>query len=82
MTTRWITIEKAEEVTGLPASFFHERTGLSGVWPEGTVWKWFEGRKLVDLAALYEFIDARPSIPSQRGRRRAAPCATPASQPA
>jgi hypothetical protein len=71
MSERWVTIEKAEECTGLPASFFHERTGKTGiVWPEGRVWKWFEGRKLVDLSALYTFIDERPSQPSQRGRRK------------
>ncbi|RYF76824.1 MAG: hypothetical protein EOO22_00865 [Comamonadaceae bacterium] len=82
--TRWITVEKAENETGLPASFFHERTGLSGVWPEGVVWKWFEGRKLIDLAALYELIDKRPSIQSNRGRRRSEPpCLKPsAHQPA
>ncbi|VTU37173.1 hypothetical protein [Variovorax sp. PBL-E5] len=70
---RWVTIEKAAEETGLPASFFHERTGVSGVWPEGKVWKWFDGRKLVDLEALYDFIDKRPSIQSNRGRKRAEP---------
>lgn len=71
MTSRWVTIDKAEEATGLPATFFHERTGASGVWPESKVWKWFEGRKLIDLEALYEFIDKRPSIQSNRGRKRA-----------
>ncbi len=46
--TRWLTIEKAADSTGLPASYFHERTSpTSGVWAEGVVWKWFEGRKLV-----------------------------------
>ena len=74
--TRWITIEKAASETGFPASYFHERTGVSGCWPEGPVWKWFDGRKLVDLEALYRLIDQRPSIASQRGRRKAAnqPC--------
>lgn len=67
--TRWITVEKAENETGLPSSFFHERTGASGVWPENQVWKWFEGRKLIDLEALYELIDKRPSIQSNRGRK-------------
>lgn len=66
---RWVTVEKAAEETGLPASFFHERTGVSGVWPESTVWKWFEGRKLIDLEALYDLIDSRPSIQSNRGRK-------------
>ena len=70
--TRWRTIGKAAETTGLPASYFHERTGASGCWPEGPVWKWFDGRKLVDLDALYRLIDQRPSIASQRGRRKAA----------
>lgn len=70
---RWVTVEKAAEETGLPSTFFHERTGASGVWPEGKVWKWFDGRKLVDLIALYELIDKRPSIQSNRGRKRAEP---------
>jgi hypothetical protein len=72
LTTRWVTLDKAEELTGLPASFFHERTGVTGAWPEGKVWKWFEGRKLIDMLALYTLIDQRPSVPSQRGRRRSA----------
>lgn len=72
MTTRWVTLEKASEITGLGVQFFHERTGTAGMWPEGKVWKWFEGRKLVDLVALYSFIDERPSVASQRGRRRSA----------
>lgn len=71
--SRWVTIEKAAEETGLPGSFFHERTGVAGVWPEGKVWKWFEGRKLVDLVALYDLIDKRPSIQSNRGRKRGTP---------
>lgn len=66
---KWVTIEKAAAETGLPASFFHERTGISGEWPEGRVWKWFDGRKLVDLVALYDLIAKRPSIPSNRGRK-------------
>lgn len=74
----WVTIEKAQERTGLPASFFHERTGASGVWPEGRVWKWFEGRKLLDLDALYTLIDKAPSVASNRGRRRAEPAHAPA----
>jgi len=85
MSKRWVTIEKAGEETGLPMTFFHERTGISGVWPEGQVWKWFEGRKLIDLQELYVFIDRRPSIQSTRGRRRSAtPCPVPApnQQPA
>lgn len=70
MTPRWITLAKAEEATGLGISFFHEKTS-NGSWPEGIVWKWFEGRKLVDLQALYEHIDSRPSIASRRGHRPA-----------
>ncbi len=66
----WVTVKKAEAITGLPATFFDERTGASGVWPEGTVWKWYEGRKLVNLEAVYDLIDAAPSIASNRGRRR------------
>jgi hypothetical protein len=74
MSQRWVTMEKAEELTGLPVSFFHERTGLSGIWPEGKVWKWFEGRKLLDVDALYALIDKTPSVPSNRGRRRSPAC--------
>lgn len=71
--TRWLTIEKAAESTGLPASYFHERTApAAGVWREGVVWKWFDGRKLVDLEALYNLIDQSPSVASMRGRRRTA----------
>lgn len=68
---RWVTVKKASDETGLPDTFFDERTGLSGEWPEGTVWKWFDGRKLIDMQALYAFIDKRPSIQSRRGRRKA-----------
>jgi hypothetical protein len=84
MTARWVTIDKASEVTGLPAQFLHERTGTAGVWPEGRVWKWFEGRKLIDLAALYTLIDERASVPTQRGRRtKVASCQSrPHAQPA
>ncbi|HTH09695.1 MAG TPA: hypothetical protein VMA55_09000 [Acidovorax sp.] len=78
MTTRWVTLERATELTGLPVTFFHERTGKAGVWPEGQVWKWFEGRKLIDMQALDSFIDQRPSVPSQRGRRPRAEDACPA----
>ena len=70
MTTRWITLKKAEELTGLPATFFDERTGASGVWPEGKLWKWHDGRKLVDLEAFYAHVDVTPSVASNRGRRR------------
>lgn len=71
MSTRWVTIRKASDLTGLPATFFDERTGRSGRWPEGKVWKWFEGRKLVDTVALDVFIDTNSSPPSTRGRKKA-----------
>lgn len=75
MSARWVTIQKASEQTGLPASFFDERTGRSGRWPEGVVWKWFEGRKLIDSEALDEFIDQSDCPPSARGRKKAGqPC--------
>ena len=67
---RWVTIQKAAELTGLPTSFFDERTGRSGRWPEGRVWKWFEGRKMIDSKALDEFIDRNNSPPSTRGRKK------------
>lgn len=78
-TRHWVTMKKAEDVTGLPSTFFDERTGASGVWPEGRVWKWFEGRKLIDLEALFALIDNSPSVPSNRGRRKPAndPCPEP-----
>lgn len=69
--TRWVTIHKASELTGLPSSFFDERTGRSGRWPEGRVWKWFEGRKMIDSQALDQFIDSNSSPPSARGRKKA-----------
>ncbi len=72
MSDRWVTVDRAAEITGLPVSYFHERTGKSGRWPEGEVWKWFDGRKLVDMNALYRHIDARPSIASKRGQRQGA----------
>lgn len=71
---RWVTIKKASELTGLPTTFFDERTGRSGVWPEGRVWKWFEGRKMIDSNALDEFIDKAQCPPSTRGRKKAEPC--------
>ena len=67
---RWVTIQKAAELTGLPTSFFDERTGRSGRWPEGRVWKWFEGRKMIDSHALDQFIDSDSSPPSTRGRKK------------
>lgn len=66
----WVTVKKAEERTGLPSTFFDERTGAAGIWPEGKVWKWFEGRKLIDLEAFYALVDEAPSVASNRGRRR------------
>ena len=78
--TRWVTIKKAAELTGLPDTFFDERTGRSGRWPESVVWKRFEGRKMIDSQALDEFIDGNSSPPSTRGRKKAArPGATAAS---
>ncbi len=76
--TRWVTFERASDLTGLPVTYFHERTGSSGKWPEGRLWKWFEGRKMIDSQALDEFIDERPSSPSQRGRRKRAEDTCPA----
>jgi hypothetical protein len=70
MTIRWVTLKKAEDLTGLPATYFDERTGASGVWPEGELWKWHDGRKLVDLEAFYKLVDVTPSVASNRGRRR------------
>ncbi|MFA9287748.1 hypothetical protein ACCQ08_23410 [Comamonas sp. SY3] len=74
MTARWVTLKKAAELTGLPVTFFDERTGKSGRWPEGVVWKWFEKRKMIDIIALDEFIDEEESAPSARGRRKAEQC--------
>lgn len=67
---QWVTPTKAAELTGLPVTFFDERTNPSGLWPEGIVWKWFEGRKLIDLQALNSLIDLTPSVASNRGKRR------------
>lgn len=72
--SRWVTINKASELTGLPVTFFNDRTGRSGVWPEGRVWKWFEGRKMIDSNALDEFIDKASCAPSTRGRKKAEAC--------
>ncbi len=71
MSVRWVTIHRASELTGLPSTFFDERTGRSGRWPEGKVWKWFEGRKLIDSKALDDFIDSAVCPPSTRGRKKA-----------
>lgn len=70
MSNKWITVDKAQDITGLPSSFFHERTGVSGIWPEGPIWKWYEGRKLIQLEALNNLIERTPSVPSNRGRRK------------
>lgn len=73
--SRWVTVNKASDLTGLPTTFFDERTGASGHWPENKVWKWFEGRKLIDIDALDSYIDQKISPPSSRGRKRAKePC--------
>lgn len=71
---RWITVKKAAELSGLPPSFFDERTGRAGHWPEGKVWKWFEGRKMINAEALDSFIDNDTSAPSNRGRKKAELC--------
>ena len=71
MQSRWVTLKIASELTGLAVTFFDERTGKSGRWPEGVVWKWFEGRKMIDSTALDEFIDSDSSPPSTRGRKKA-----------
>ncbi|MBV7418474.1 hypothetical protein KW830_08390 [Comamonas sp. CMM03] len=71
---RWITLKKASELSGLATSFYDERTGRSGHWPEGVVWKWFEGRKMIDVDAMDSFIDNDTSAPSKRGRKKATPC--------
>ncbi len=71
MTTRWVTLQKAADLTGLPITFFDKRTGRGGCWPEGRVWKWFEGRKMIDSNALDEFIDHSDSPPTTRGRKKA-----------
>ena len=71
---RWMTIRKASEVTGLSISFLYERTSAShpvSLSPRrrSGFWKWFGGRKLVDLAALYAEIEASPNVRSMRGRQ-------------
>ena len=72
--SRWVTINKASELTGLPVTFFNDRTGRSGVWPEGRVWKWFEGRKLINMNGFYSLVDKTPSVRSNRGRKKAKTC--------
>lgn len=72
--SNWVTIAKAGAETGLPESFFNERTGLSGIWPEGPVWKWFEGRKLINMNGFYSLVDKTPSVRSNRGRKKAKTC--------
>lgn len=79
--TSWVTIEKSHDLTGLPESFFHERTGGSGFWPESKVWKWFEGRKLIDVDALNLLIAKTPSVASKRGRLRLTATNAKNSQP-
>jgi len=68
---RWMTIARASDLTGLPRKFFYERTSArcGGIWPENEVC-WIDGRKLVDLVAVYAVIDRRVSGPaSLRGHR-------------
>lgn len=69
MTTRWVTVALASELTGFTEEFFAEKS-RNGLWVEGKVWKWCEGRRLFDMQALYAWIDAQPSIPTRRGRKR------------
>jgi hypothetical protein len=64
----WVTVNRAAEVTGLPSSFMHERTSRSArVWPEGVVWKWFDGRKLIELNAFMDLVHRTRSAPTNRG---------------
>lgn len=72
--SNWVTMKKAEDITGLPASFFDERTSPTGHWPENRVWKWWEGRKLLDMDQVNLMIDKATSTPSQRGRHRSTAC--------
>ncbi|KQP43954.1 hypothetical protein [Pseudorhodoferax sp. Leaf274] len=65
---RWVTVGLASELTGFTEEFFQEHS-RGGLWIEGKVWKWVQGRKLFDLQALYDWIDHQPSIPSRRGRK-------------
>lgn len=78
MIARWMTVEHAGEWTGLTEDFFlsHMRDGL---WIEGEVWKWVQGRKLIDLQAFYTWADTQPSIPSRRGRKKKGETGMPTS---
>lgn len=68
-SVRWVTVALASDLTGFTEEFFQEHS-RGGLWVEGKVWKWVQGRKLFDLQALYVWIDQQPSIPSKRGRKR------------
>jgi hypothetical protein len=71
LESTWITTQRAAEITGLPVTWFDERTSpSSALWAEGPVWKWYEGRKLIKLGALTAEIDKAPSCASKRGQRR------------
>lgn len=69
--SHWVTIEKAVELRGLPYQYLQERTGPAGHWTEGEVWKWIDGRKVIDLDALDALYDKAQSTPTNRGRRPA-----------
>lgn len=77
---RWVTFERAEQQTGLGMAFFHAHT-TDGTWAEGPIWKWVLGRKMIDLEALYAWIDQQPSIASNRGRRKDPSRCHPERQP-
>ena len=67
--TRWMTLDRASEATGFGVKFFMEHCS-DGTWPEYKIWRWVLGRKVIDLDALYAWIDQQPSIPTRRGRKR------------
>lgn len=67
-TVRWVTVALASELTGFTEEFFAEHS-RGGLWIEGKVWKWVQGRRLFDMVALYDWIDQQPSIPTKRGRK-------------
>jgi len=73
----WVTIRKASEMTGLSKSFLYERTGarsalLCAESATPILSKWYFGRKLVNLGALFEDIESCPEAQSRRGRQPAA----------
>lgn len=70
MGDRWMTLRLAAERTGFGVPFFTAHTN-DGRWAEGVVWKWGLGRKVIDLQALYRWIDKQASAPTACGRRQA-----------